>query len=184
MADSSLRGAENLQRVLANIARLPTHLQQKLLNAVGQYAELVRAQAEQRAPLGPNRGDPDYPGKTRRSAHYLEYTNAALRQSGQVDRPRASTQGIVAAVTFGGLAAPYAEVQHERADFHHPSKRAQDKGVSIRAGQSRPGQSHFLYGHDPRGPSAWEELREKVQAGITKRAAAIALQAIREANRP
>lgn len=61
-----------------------------------------------------------------------------LRGSGEAPPPLVSHDGIEGRVTFGGLAADYASVQHEHEEFVHP------KG----------GQAHFLFGA---ADAAWEE---------------------------
>jgi hypothetical protein len=45
--------------------------------------------------------------------------DVALRRSAQSDVTETSPQRLFAEVTFGGLAAAYAEVQHENEDFAH-----------------------------------------------------------------
>jgi hypothetical protein len=65
-------------------------------------------------------------------------------------------------VVFGGLAQAYAEVQHERDDYRHP----------------RGGQSHFLDGRSPAGPSAWEQLQVAVHSDIDAKAAELLERAI------
>lgn len=71
---------------------------------------------------------------------------------------------LVGHVEFGGLAAPYAEVQHDRTDFQHP------KG----------GTDHFLYG---KPYSAYEEAEGGALGQLDQEAAQIARDEIASAAR-
>lgn len=70
---------------------------------------------------------------------------------------------LLATVTFGGMAGPYAEVQHEREDFAHTpaqweAKYGQPFPDTLKGYDNPEGQAHFLYG-DP--SSAWNDNVEK-----------------------
>ncbi len=43
-----------------------------------------------------------------------------LRNTGHVDPPQRDARGVSVTMGFGGPAAPYAAVQHERLDYNHP----------------------------------------------------------------
>jgi hypothetical protein len=45
-----------------------------------------------------------------------------LRASGRVERPRISGSNVSVELGFGGAAAAYALIQHERTDFNHPGQ--------------------------------------------------------------
>lgn len=51
----------------------------------------------------------------------VPYDTGNLARSQIVHRPAYQGSRVFVEVTYGGVAAPYAEVQHEREDFHHPS---------------------------------------------------------------
>jgi hypothetical protein len=214
MATITLRGSRDVQARLDAIAALPHELQGSLKKFVGRQAMQVLSEAKKRAPIGPSRSDPDYPGrareerrrkaaakararlrainaqlfdpdapfsarKRRKSYTYADllstveelnvtkaegygvYTPGLLRKGAMVDVIGGMTAPIVATVSFGGRAADYAEVQHERADFKHPIH----KGT----GSHAPSQDHFLYGAPD---SAWEILRpgihQKIEAEVNR----------------
>ena len=43
-----------------------------------------------------------------------------LRNTGHVQPPKNDGRGVSVTLGFGGPAAPYAAIQHERLDYHHP----------------------------------------------------------------
>lgn len=47
-----------------------------------------------------------------------------LRSSGTVASPKIESHGVSVQLSFGGAAAPYAEIVHENLRAHHPSGRA------------------------------------------------------------
>lgn len=51
----------------------------------------------------------------------VPYDTGNLARSQIVHAPAYQGQRVVVQISYGGPAAPYAEVQHEREDFHHPS---------------------------------------------------------------
>ena len=67
---------------------------------------------------------------------------------------------IRATIWFGGMAAPYAEIQHEREDFKHP----------------KAGTHHYLYGW---AHSAWETVGPQAKETLAKDARRIALTKLR-----
>jgi hypothetical protein len=72
-----------------------------------------------------------------------------LRRSAKTEG-RIQGRAFVGSIRFGGMAAAYAEVQHEREDFEHP------KG----------GRAHYLYGEPD---SAWEANEGRVAAELEGR---------------
>ena len=51
----------------------------------------------------------------------VPYDTGALALSQIVHAPAYQGSRVYVEITYGGPAAPYAEVQHENEDFHHPS---------------------------------------------------------------
>jgi hypothetical protein len=108
-----------VRKALDQIGRLPLLLQADLRRYIDGFALSVQADAQEKAPVDL--------GTLKRSAR----TNT-----------RMIGDSVGSEITFGGLAAAYAEVQHERVDFEHP------KG----------GQHHWLYGTED---SAWTDATER-----------------------
>ena len=104
-----------IKRALAAIGNLPLMLEVNLRDYIDGFMLSVQADAQEKAPVDS--------GTLSRSAR------TSTRLIGDA---------IGSEITFGGLAAAYAEVQHERDDYEHL------KG----------GQAHWLYGADD---SAWTD---------------------------
>lgn len=51
----------------------------------------------------------------------VPYDTGNLARSQIVHNPAYQGNRVFVEITYGGPAAPYAEIQHEREDFHHPS---------------------------------------------------------------
>lgn len=51
--------------------------------------------------------------------HYVPVKEGHLRDSGHVEGPVAAGDVDVLTLAFGGVTAPYADVQHENLEFHH-----------------------------------------------------------------
>jgi len=51
----------------------------------------------------------------------VPYDSGNLARSQVVHAPAYQGSRVFVEITYGGPAAPYAEIQHEREDFHHPS---------------------------------------------------------------
>jgi hypothetical protein len=111
--------SRNVHAALEVLARLPMYLQVEMLQWVDDFVLDVQAQAQEKTPVDS--------GVLQGSAR----SNTSLRG-----------ERILGEITFGGIAAAYAEVQHERDDFRHP------KG----------GQAHWLYGAED---SAWSSEVER-----------------------
>lgn len=130
MANVEVRGMDRLRRVLDNAGNLPPTLMRDLQQFVTQRAMAVEAEAVKRAPID----------------------QGTLRRSSTTD---VSLVGeLRAQIMFGGMAAAYAEVQHEREDFAHDD-----------------GMDHFLHG---RPHSAWEQMRPAVYGDIEAKCEEIA----------
>jgi len=116
MINAQMQGMDNLNRALAAVAKLPkgNQLAMLLKNEISEATSRLTAAAQTRTP----------------------YEEGTLRASG-TDTVELSAAKAMATVTFGGQAADYASVQHEREDFQHSE-----------------GQAHFLHGA---GDSAWEQ---------------------------
>ena len=130
MANVEVRGMDTLRRVLDNAGNLPPTLMRDLQQFVTQRAMAIEAEAVRRAPID----------------------QGTLRRSSSTD---VSLMGeLRAQIMFGGMAAAYAEVQHEREDFRHDD-----------------GMDHFLHGAPH---SAWEQMQDSVYGDIEAKATEIA----------
>jgi len=110
----------------------------------------------------------------------------ALQRSGTVSAMRTGKLRALGRIGFGGLAAKYAEVQHERTDFAHTLddlsaklgrniERTHDQDGNPRAYDDpirlgyHGGRAHWLYGTPG---SAWQRneswLRGTIQTGVTQ----------------
>lgn len=116
-----------VKRVLARGKKLPAHAFERIRDTVHLAAEHVGGVAVDKAPKAVIEG-------------------GTLRGSMFVETHAETGLGMKSLVVFGGMATAYAQVQHEREDYHH------DKG-----------QAHFLHGS---ADSAWGEEQEKVEAWI------------------
>ena len=58
----------------------------------------------------------------RRADQLVPFDTGALRNSQTISLPSPASKKISAAIQYGGPAAPYAVVQHERLDLWHPPK--------------------------------------------------------------
>ena len=76
-----------------------------------------------------------------------------LAGTGMVDGPVDGAKGPVVELSFGGAAAPYALVQHERLDYHHTLGEARYLVRGVERWQ-------------PDGSAAREALRQNAQAGV------------------
>ena len=54
-----------------------------------------------------------------KSQAQVPYDTGALHVSGQIHDPAYSGSEVVVEITYGGNAAPYAQVQHENRDYRH-----------------------------------------------------------------
>lgn len=119
-----------VRKALDDIGNLPLMLQADLRHFIDSFALSIQADAQDKAPVDS--------GTLKRSAR------TSTRMAGD---------SIGSEITFGGLAAAYSEVQHERVDFQHP------KG----------GQHHWLYGTND---SAWTDATERELTVLTGEKAA------------
>ena len=61
---------------------------------------------------------------TRSKEEFVPIDLSTLKNSGFVAEPRSDGGGVVVELGYGGAAAAYAVVQHERLDFYHPDGQA------------------------------------------------------------
>lgn len=111
--------SRNVRAALDVLSRLPMYLQVELLQWVDDFVLDVQAQAQGKTPV-----------------------DSGVLQGSARSKTSLRGERILGEITFGGLAAAYAEVQHEREDFNHPTG----------------GQAHWLYGAED---SAWSPEVEK-----------------------
>lgn len=88
---------KGLSKVLANIKKASRRVDAAALSAVYVAGNVIMTEAKRRAPL--DRGD--------------------LRGSGYVTLPQKLGDKVRSEVGFGGPAAAYAVIQHERTEFRH-----------------------------------------------------------------
>lgn len=96
-ARATLRGAREFERRLRRLAEAGP-LAREAAKALYTEAELVMTEAKTRTPV----------------------RTGALRASGLVEPPSVQSGQVEVRFGFGGPAAPYAVVQHERLDYRHP----------------------------------------------------------------
>jgi len=127
-----------LRRATKGLKRLPRNAPAKLRPTVEKFALRIQGRAQGKTPV----------------------LGGHLKSSARTDLRTIGTS-LTAVISFGGLAAAYAEVQHEREDFAHP------KG----------GQAHYLYGS---AQSAWNDLAQR-RAGqiVAAKLARLAREAMR-----
>lgn len=89
-------GAREFERRLQRLARAEP-LIREAAKTLFTEAELIMTEARKRTPVD----------------------TGALRASGLVEPPTVSAGKVGVTLGFGGPAAPYAVVQHERLDYHH-----------------------------------------------------------------
>lgn len=130
MTSYELRNQRAVQQRLDLLAGLPAALQRELESALDKEALRVQGEAVKLAPV----------------------REGVLRQNATTT-VEVDEKVVTATVEFGGLAEAYAEVQHERTDFHHDD-----------------GQAHFLYGDES---SAWEKTQATVLSNLERQATAI-----------
>lgn len=80
----------------------------------------------------------------------------ALKSSGFVPEPILAGTQVTQTAGYGGVAADYALIQHERLDFNHRFKRHEGEG-------NRPGKAKYL--SDPFARAA-AGMEERIAAGI------------------
>ncbi len=119
--------SREVERALAVIARMPLEGLEDLHDEVEKLGLHVQRRAMKRTPV----------------------KDGPLRDSAKAELTTRRNQ-LVSVISYGGLASPYAEVQHERKDFNHP------KG----------GRDHYLYGEPY---SAWNDPEQRmVKQQLTK----------------
>jgi len=91
-----MKGAREFERRLARLAQAAP-LVRAAAKALYTEAELVMTEAKKRTPVD----------------------TGALRSSGLVEPPLLTGASVEVSFGFGGPAAPYAVVQHERLDYRH-----------------------------------------------------------------
>lgn len=73
-------------------------------------------------------------------AHYVPVDQGVLRASGYVAPPVEEPGAVSVTLGFGGPAQAYAEVQHERLDYHHKVGQAKYLEIPTRIAMGGPGQ--------------------------------------------
>lgn len=113
---------KGLQETLQNLAELPQDILRGATRGLNQWSEETMTEAKERTPVDPVDG-------------------GTLRASGYVTPPEVSGDSITQDLGFGGAAADYALVQHERLDFHHTTGQAKflESAVNDRERELLPG---------------------------------------------
>lgn len=91
-----------INEVLRNLDKLEQNVRRGALRGMNQWSDETMTLAKERTPVD----------------------TGTLRASGYVTTPQDNGSSIEQELGFGGAAADYALVQHERLDFNHPTGQA------------------------------------------------------------